>query len=1083
MAKQPPGAGSATGGARALRPLCFLGAALLVLVATPLSLVQEPPPDPLRTPEALSPAWWLRPIELHGADRLPWLDADLLDLAAVEEEGRAHVIAVGRRGAIIASSDGGRTWRQEFLRRPKAPAPPVVPAAGEKVAPAPNAPAVGRGAREAGSEAAPARDAEKKPAKLGSPRPTKASLLLDLLVPRAHAIEALPEPAAAAARAQRPPAAAPSPSYPAQQGRPALEVDLEGAPATDDVLDLMVSRWPNAVTAMTASGRYLRREPHWVPLLGSLDEAAGSGGRPVEGTVVPYPAAVEREPRGARMSRVRGTRSGTLAGIADRRVFRKLDGEWRAAGTPGEVALRGVFFLDAAHGWAVGDDGTLFRTVDGGAKWNESAVRAPVPLNAVAFLPGTRRGWIAGDRGYVAESIDGGATFASRTRPYEAGVEEAHTPVRLPPPWYGLTWLVALGLVFVGRSIPPAREGTTELAVAPTFASDRPLEPGDPDVLNLSALAAGLSRFLRNEATRPPLTIAVTGVWGTGKSSLMNLLRGDLRTFGFEPVWFNAWHHQNEEHLLASMLQSIRIQAIPPFWRVEGLLFRIHLLLIRGRKHALLLLALFAALGLLLAYETAGGHTHDLTKVWAALRAAIEFVVGGDDVELKPFEGFMLAEIGAVAMLVVSVVRGLRAFGLNPASLLASAAGSIKMGDLAAQTSFRERFRSEYREVTQALGARTLIIFIDDLDRCRPEQVMEVLESINFLVTSGDCYVVIGMDRSRVEPCVALSFKEVAAEMSGHDHQASRRDYAIQYLDKLINIEVPVPVLNKDDAERVLDAAPAPAAFPAIGRRWRSGLREAFSLAGPVLRFWPLAVAALVLMAGYAGGQRLWHESAGAAVAPPAVAAGGKGEVARSKDQGTASGGGSVAGPDAPRPPAAPAGRVQTGKFQAPGGGSFPVSVFLMALLLIWVGFLVVQIARMRPEVVVRDSVLFKEALRAWGPLIFKSASTPRALKRFQNRVRFLSMRQRPSRDERSWPRRALDRLRGRPAPVASSDELIIPDDVLVALAALHQSHPALLEAANPGPELEALLPSASMAAELLAHRAEFLRRARGIRV
>ena len=73
----------------------------------------------------------------------------------------------------------------------------------------------------------------------------------------------------------------------------------------------------------------------------------------------------------------------------------------------------------------------------------------------------------------------------------------------------------------------------------------------------------GLSRFLRNENTIPPLTVAVTGPWGTGKSSLMNLAKADLEEYGFRPVWFNAWHHQKEEHLLASLLQNIKLQAIP----------------------------------------------------------------------------------------------------------------------------------------------------------------------------------------------------------------------------------------------------------------------------------------------------------------------------------------------------------------------------------------------------------------------------------------------------------------------------------------------------------------------------------------
>jgi predicted KAP-like P-loop ATPase len=91
------------------------------------------------------------------------------------------------------------------------------------------------------------------------------------------------------------------------------------------------------------------------------------------------------------------------------------------------------------------------------------------------------------------------------------------------------------------------------------LVSDRPLEAGEPDPMDFHSIARGLSRFIRNRKTVPPLTIAISGAWGTGKSSLMNLLRTDLRERGFRPVWFNAWHYQKEENLLASLLQNVRL--------------------------------------------------------------------------------------------------------------------------------------------------------------------------------------------------------------------------------------------------------------------------------------------------------------------------------------------------------------------------------------------------------------------------------------------------------------------------------------------------------------------------------------------
>ena len=109
---------------------------------------------------------------------------------------------------------------------------------------------------------------------------------------------------------------------------------------------------------------------------------------------------------------------------------------------------------------------------------------------------------------------------------------------------------------------------------------------------------SGLSRFLRNENTEPPLTIAVTGEWGTGKSSLMTLLRDDLLRRGLRPVWFNAWHHQQEEHLLASLLATVRTEAIPTLAQpVTWWHFYSRLLWRRGHRYApmvIVLLFLFA---------------------------------------------------------------------------------------------------------------------------------------------------------------------------------------------------------------------------------------------------------------------------------------------------------------------------------------------------------------------------------------------------------------------------------------------------------------------------------------------------------
>ena len=105
-----------------------------------------------------------------------------------------------------------------------------------------------------------------------------------------------------------------------------------------------------------------------------------------------------------------------------------------------------------------------------------------------------------------------------------------------------------------------------------------------------------------------------------------------------------------------------------------------------------------------------------------------------------------------------------------------------------------------------------MVIIIDDLDRCRPEHVVDTLEAINFLADAGDCYVVMGIAREQVVRCVGLRFKEIAHEVSvvssdggsksgskDDTERLKRADYARQYLEKIINLEVRIPKTSEGE--------------------------------------------------------------------------------------------------------------------------------------------------------------------------------------------------------------------------------------------------------------------------------------------
>src|SRR5207244_11383801 len=97
--------------------------------------------------------------------------------------------------------------------------------------------------------------------------------------------------------------------------------------------------------------------------------------------------------------------------------------------------------------------------------------------------------------------------------------------------------------------------------------------------------------------------------------------------------------------------------------------------------------------------------------------------------------------VATVLAIFATVFKKARAFGINPAKLTDNLRDAATIKDVKPDPGIRPRFAREFGDVCKAWswGGRRVIIFIDDLDRCRPESVVTVLESINFLTTAGDC--------------------------------------------------------------------------------------------------------------------------------------------------------------------------------------------------------------------------------------------------------------------------------------------------------------------------------------------------------
>ena len=69
-----------------------------------------------------------------------------------------------------------------------------------------------------------------------------------------------------------------------------------------------------------------------------------------------------------------------------------------------------IFFLDAKTAWSVGEQGEIFKTVDGGKTWTKQSTGLRTPLSSVKFID-ANNGWAVGSLGAVLRTTDGGATW------------------------------------------------------------------------------------------------------------------------------------------------------------------------------------------------------------------------------------------------------------------------------------------------------------------------------------------------------------------------------------------------------------------------------------------------------------------------------------------------------------------------------------------------------------------------------------------------------------------------------------------------------------------------------------------------
>ena len=276
------------------------------------------------------------------------------------------------------------------------------------------------------------------------------------------------------------------------------------------------------------------------------------------------------------------------------------------------------------------------------------------------------------------------------------------------------------------------------------------------DLLNNEVIAATIITLLRDRPDQP-VTIGVHGDWGAGKSSVLEMIEA-----GFEGeakvlcLKFNGWRFQGFEDAKIALIEGIvtgLVEKRPALTRAAGAVKDVF------RRIDWLKVAKRAG-GLALTTFTGVPTPDQVQTVLGPLRGLV-----ADPAELATRENFETA---------IAEVKGI----LKPEAESRNVPEEIGA------------FRKAFDDLLQEAGVDQLVVLIDDLDRCLPDTAIETLEAVRLFVFTARTAFVVAADEAMIEYAVRKHFPELP-------DTTGPRDYARNYLEKLIQVPFRIPALGE----------------------------------------------------------------------------------------------------------------------------------------------------------------------------------------------------------------------------------------------------------------------------------------------
>jgi len=274
-----------------------------------------------------------------------------------------------------------------------------------------------------------------------------------------------------------------------------------------------------------------------------------------------------------------------------------------------------------------------------------------------------------------------------------------------------------------------------------------------------------------------PVTIGVFGEWGNGKTSIMKMLEEKLgKREDMAVLYFDAWLFEGYDDAKSALITSILKQLSEHKGFPDAL--KDDALKLISRVNWMRMLKMGwdnVALPAVLAYATNGA-----TAVPSLIGAFKGFLTGRSDEKGKaqPQESILNAD---------------------KASGIFKDIADPELGDV-------RSFRDGFGNLLKKTSFKTLVVLIDDLDRCSPERIVENLEAIKLFLNVNKTAFIIGADPRIVRHAVAVRYRDAleAARLSaapGESGTEAGDQLVRDYVEKLIQVPYHLPRLSPAEIE------------------------------------------------------------------------------------------------------------------------------------------------------------------------------------------------------------------------------------------------------------------------------------------